>query len=134
MSLSRIRVWWDVQQQAESLRKQNNWKGVRVLGLDGAWVLSGGKKRGGVVGIDMGDGKPVAIGQIIEWDGFKLKHWLQPLVQQIGVSVIVNDDLHIYKDVADRLGLEHQVCQIHVPAGSVSDVISSNASLLCYTL
>lgn len=114
VSLSRMSVWRDVQQQAESLRKQNKWTGVRVLGLDGAWVLSGGKKRGVVVAIDMGDGKPVAIGQFSEWDRFKLKRWLQPLVQQMGVSVIVSDDLHIYKDVAERLGLEHQVCQFHV--------------------
>jgi hypothetical protein len=32
----------------------------------------------------------------------------------MGVSVIVTDDLYIYKLVAERLNLEHQVCQFHV--------------------
>jgi transposase-like protein len=35
-------------------------------------------------------------------------------VQQHGVSVIVTDDLSSYKVVAEKLQLEHQICQFHV--------------------
>jgi hypothetical protein len=35
-------------------------------------------------------------------------------MQRLGVSVIVTDDLASYKQVAEDLGLEQQVCQFHV--------------------
>ena len=37
-------------------------------------------------------------------------HWYR----ELGVSVIVTDDLVMYKVVAQRLNLEHQICQFHV--------------------
>lgn len=39
---------------------------------------------------------------------------MQPLVQRMGVSVIVTDDLMMYKVVAQHLNLEPQICQFHV--------------------
>jgi hypothetical protein len=43
-----------------------------------------------------------------------VQHFLEPLVQRLGVSVIVTDDLISYRQVAERLALGHQVCQFHV--------------------
>jgi hypothetical protein len=54
------------------------------------------------------------VGYLDEKDPKAVMKFLKPLVQQLGVSVIVTDDLHSYKQVADRLGLEHQICQFHV--------------------
>lgn len=112
--LSHMTVWRDIQEQAEQLEKRNHWKQVRVLGIDGAYPLVKGKKPSVLVAVDLGDGKPVAIGQVDESKPWAVRRWLEPLVKRLGVSVIVTDDLNAYRIVAEKLGLEHQVCQFHV--------------------
>jgi transposase-like protein len=107
-------VWRDAQGEEQELRKHNQWKPVRVLGLDGAYVLGWGEKRPVLVAVDLGDGQPVAVGYVDEHDPRAIQRWLEPLVQRLGVSVIVTDDLVMYKVVAHKLNLEHQICQFHV--------------------
>jgi len=107
-------VWRDAQEQEEKLRRQNQGKPVRVLGLDGAYVLGWGEKRPVLVAVDLGEGQPVAVGYVDEHDPQAVQRWLEPLVQRMGVSVIVTDDLAMYKVVARKLNLEHQICQFHV--------------------
>ena len=34
--------------------------------------------------------------------------------KRMGISVVVTDDLVMYKIVAQKLNLEHQICQLHV--------------------
>jgi transposase-like protein len=114
VSLSHMSVWRDVQAQAGKSRKQNQWKQVRVLGVDGAYVLGWGEKRPVLVAVDLGTGEPIAVGYVNEYDPQAVRRWLQPLVQQHGVTVIVTDDLRNYRMVAGKLGLGHQVCQFHV--------------------
>lgn len=114
VSLSHMSVWRDVQARGEKRRVQNCWKKVRVLGVDGAYVLGWGEKRPVLVAVDLGDGQVVALGQVDEHHPQAVRHWLEPLVQRLGVSVIVSDDLLTYRLVADRLNLGHQVCQFHV--------------------
>ncbi len=67
-----------------------------------------------LVAVDLGDGQPAAIGHLDEANPQAVRRFLQPLVQRLGVSVIVTDDLNSFRLVADKLGLEHQVCQFHV--------------------
>ena len=43
-----------------------------------------------------------------------MKRFLAPLMQRLGVSIIVTDDLASYKQVAEALRLEWQICQFHV--------------------
>jgi hypothetical protein len=107
-------AWRDAQGQAEKQGRQNQWKPVRVLGLDGAYVLGWGEKRPVLVAVDLGEGQPVAVGYVDEHDPVAVQRWLEPMVQRLGVSVIVTDDLVIYKLVAQRMNLEHQICQFHV--------------------
>lgn len=114
IGLCPMTVWRDAQGQAERLEHRNQWKPVRVLGLDGAYVLGWGEKRPVLVAVDLGDGQPVAVGYIDEHDPRAVQRWLEPLVQRMGVSVIVTDDLLMYKLVAQRLNLAHQICQFHV--------------------
>jgi transposase-like protein len=114
LPLSPMSAWRDVQERAGQLRKNRHWKGVRVLGIDGAWVLGMGKKRGVMVAVDLGTGQPVTVGYVDENDAQAVRRWLEPLVKRLGVSVIVTDDLGLYRNLADRLGLEHQVCQFHL--------------------
>jgi transposase-like protein len=114
VQLSHMSVWRDLQEQADNLEKQRHWKPVRVLGVDGMYPLAKGKKRAVLIAVDLGDGKPVAIGQVDESNPQAVRRWLEPLVQRLGVSVIVTDDLASFRIVAEKLGLEHQVCQFHV--------------------
>lgn len=43
-----------------------------------------------------------------------MKRFLETPVKQLGVSVKVPDDLICFRPVSEKLGLEHQVCQLHV--------------------
>jgi hypothetical protein len=112
VSLSPMSVWGDLQEQTRQVEKRRRWQGVRVLGLDGAYVLGWGQHNHPVlVAVDMGRGQPVAIGYIDQYNPGALRRLLQPLVQRLGVSVIVTDDLTTYRQVAEKLSVGHQVCQ-----------------------
>lgn len=114
VQLSHMTVWRDIQEQAEQLEKRNHWKQVRVLGLDGAYVRAWGDVRPVLVAVDLGEGQPVAVGYVDEYNPQAVRRWLEPLVKRLEVSVIVTDDLVHYKTVAHKLDLEHQICQFHV--------------------
>jgi transposase-like protein len=112
--VSFMTIWRDVQETAQQIKKRNQWKPVRVLGLDGAHVLGWGAKQPVLVAVDIGTGEPIAVGYINEYDPQAVRRWLEPLVQRHGITVIVTDDLSSYKIVAEKLQLAHQVCQFHV--------------------
>jgi transposase-like protein len=114
VQLSHMSVWRDLQEQAELMEKRQHWKPVRVLGLDGVYPLVKGKKRAVLIAVDLGDGRPVAIGQVDEANPQAVRRFLEPIVQRLGVSVIVTDDLNTFRTVAEKLGLEQQVCQFHL--------------------
>jgi len=114
IALSRMSIWRDVQQRAEQLEREHFWKPVRVLGVDGAYVRGWGKTQPVLVAVDMGTGEPVTVGYVDEKDPQAVKRFLEPLMQRLGVSVIVTDDLSSYKQVAEALQLEQQICQFHV--------------------
>ena len=114
VGIARMSAWRDVQEEAQSIRRQRMWKPVRVLGLDGAYVRAWGGVRPVLIAVDLGAGEPVAIGYVDEYNPQAVKRWLEPLVKRLGVSVLVTDDLVHYKNVAQKLGLEHQICQFHV--------------------
>jgi transposase-like protein len=108
-------VWRDLQAQTQLLEKRRRCQPVRVLGLDGAYVQGWGKRKHPVlVAVDLGRGQPVAIGYIDEYNPQAVRRFLEPLVQRLGISVIVTDDLASFRSVAEKLGVEHQVCQFHV--------------------
>jgi transposase-like protein len=103
-----------VQQQAQ-LRQRDRLTGpVRVLGIDGTGARLAGRTDGVVVAVDLGRGVPVAVGVLEERDPQAVRAWLEPLVQDLGVVVVVTDDLASHAVVADALGVAHQVCQFHV--------------------
>jgi len=114
IKLSHMTVWRDLQEQARQAEGRRHWQPVRVLGIDGLYPLAKGKKQAVLIAVDLGNGQPVAIGQIDESNPWAVRRWLEPLVQRLGVRVIVSDDLASFRKVAEKLGLEHQVCQYHV--------------------
>ena len=114
IALSRMSIWRDVQQRADQLEGERFWKAVRVVGVDGAYVRGWGKTQPVLVVVDLGTGAPVTVGYVDEKDPQAVKRFLEPLVQRLGISVIVTDDLASYKQVAEVLQLEQQICQFHV--------------------
>lgn len=112
--ISFMTIWRNVQAEAQTQKKGRFWKPVRVVGLDGAYVLGWGEKQPVLVAVDLGTGEPIALGYVNEHNPQAVQHWLAPLVQRHGITVIVSDDLFSYKVVAEKLQLEHQVCQFHV--------------------
>jgi hypothetical protein len=112
--LGHMSVWRDVQAVAEQRKKTNQRKKVRILGVDGAYVLGWGRKQPVLVGVDVGNGQVVSLGYVDEADSQAVRDWLEGLVKNLGVSVIVTDDLATYHWVAEKLNLGHQVCQFHV--------------------
>lgn len=114
VKLSRMSGWRDVQERAGQLTRQQKGRKVRVLGLDAGYFKGMGETQAVMVAVDMGDGQPVAIGFVDERDPQAVKRFLRPLVQQLGVSVVVTDDLMTYRPVTAQLDLEHQVCQFHL--------------------
>lgn len=114
VGISRMTAWRDEQAWGKQLQRQRLNKPVRVLGLDGAYVDGWGDTQPVLVAVDLGTEQPVAVGYVNEKDPQAVRRWLAPLVQQLGVSVIVTDDLFSYRTVAEKLNLEHQVCQFHV--------------------
>jgi transposase-like protein len=114
VSLGHMTIWRDVQAQARARQRHNQKKQVRILGIDGAYVRGWGQTQAVLVGVDLGDGQVVALGQVNESDPQALRGWLEQWVKQLGVSVIVTDDLASYRVVARQLGLDHQVCQFHL--------------------
>jgi transposase-like protein len=112
--VSFMTVWRDVQAEAQQVKKRNHWKPVRILGLDGAYVLGWGEKQPVLVAVDLGTGEPLSLGYINEYDPQAVRRWLAPLVQRHGITVIVTDDLSTYKIIAEKLQLGHQVCQFHL--------------------
>jgi hypothetical protein len=112
--LSHNTLWRNLQEEAQQLEKQRHWKPVRVLVIDGLYPLGKGRQQPVLMAVDLGTGQPVAIGHVNEYDPWAVRRFLEPLVKRLGVSVIVSDDLVTYRRVADKLGLEHQLCQFHV--------------------
>ena len=113
--LCHMTIWRDLQEQADQLGKRRQWQGARVLGVDGLYPLGWGKRKHAVlVAVDLGTGQPVALGYLDEANPQAVRRFLQPLVQRLGVSVIVSDDLFSFRIAAEKLGVEHQVCQFHV--------------------
>jgi transposase-like protein len=114
LQLSRLSVWRDGQDLASEIRQQRQGRPVRVLGLDGTACRLSGHGIGTVVAVDLGNGVPVAVAELDEKDPTAVSAWLGPLVKQLGVEVIVTDDLGSYRRVVEDLGVYHQVCVWHV--------------------
>lgn len=107
-------IWRDIQEQAEMVKLRKKWQQVRVVGIDGLYPLGKGKKEPVLIAVDLGKGQPVAIAKMDENSPRKVKRFLGDLKQRLGVSVIVSDDLRSFRVAAEKLELEHQVCQFHV--------------------
>lgn len=113
VKLSRMSVWRDGQQIGTMLKQRRQLRVVPVLGVDGAWLRAKGANSGVMVAVDLGRGEPVDLAVIEEDDVEAVREWLQDLVQELGVEVLVTDDRNNYRPLAQELGLAHQICRFH---------------------
>lgn len=118
LQVSRSSVWRAIQEKGKELRRraratQRNHQ-VRVLGVDGAWIRLNGQTTGVMVAVDMGNGQMVSMEVIDEHDPQAVCRWLKPLVQELGIEVIVTDDLTTYNTVEEQLGIHRQICYFHM--------------------
>lgn len=114
VKIGRMTVWRALQEQAALVTRRRSARIVWVLGVDGVYVKRGGQTRGVGVAVDLGDGQPVAVAELDERDAQAVDAWLKPLVAQLGVRVVVTDDLTSYRASAEQSGVARQVCRFHV--------------------
>lgn len=106
-------VWNDGVKLGQQVAQRRPRGRVRVLGVDGTGARIGGKSSGVVVAVDMGSGLPVAFVELDERNPDALRQWLAPLVEKLGVEVIVSDDLASYGPAVKGVQTEHGACLFH---------------------
>jgi transposase-like protein len=112
-------IYEAVQEAAErvpGLKRSALFAGVRTpaLGADvtsvkcrGQWLTLGllvDDVHGAVLSIDMVEGE----------DAATLTEWVAPVAEAVGAELLVSDDADSFKQVANALDLQHQVCISHV--------------------
>ena len=111
--LAHMTVWRDAQTIVTSLKPDLSRRKVRVLGVDGFYTRLKGKPLGVTLAVDLGSGQTIALAQIDESDTHAVTEWLQPLVEQLGVEVIVTDDLAALGVAVERVNCKRQICRFH---------------------
>jgi len=113
VALSHTSIWSDVQAAAKRW-KRNQARQVRVLGIDGVYPKVKGQEQPTVVAVDLGSGQPVALAAISEKDWRAVVAWLEPLVEELGVEVVVTDDLRELAVAVKAVHCDHQICHFHL--------------------
>lgn len=85
-----------------------------VIGSDGTYVKVRGEKVGIQVVVDDRNGDLLGLDIIVSENSEEVRQVVEQVAQQVEAEVLVSDDLDVYKGVADRLGLDHQICRSHV--------------------
>jgi len=80
---------------------------VTSVKVKGKWYPIG-------VAVDAVSGLVVCVEGLKGEDAPSLKEWLQPVAETVGAELLVTDDADAFKQVADDLGLFHQICKSHV--------------------
>lgn len=87
---------------------------VRVLGADETVIRVRGRATLLGLVVDGEHGKTVGVDVLTAQDSAAFLHWLRAYTEQLGVQVLVTDDLGSYKPVSEALGLPQQLCLAHV--------------------
>lgn len=113
--IAAVTVWRDAQALGQRLRQRPRRSGtVPVLGADETYVRVRGRTVCLGVVTDAQTGDTLGVDILVTQDAVAFLRWLQDFVRDLGVHVLVTDDLSTYKPVAERLGIQHQVCIAHV--------------------
>lgn len=117
--LCKSRVYDRVQEMAArvpGLRREGVFNDVRTpaLGGDVTYVKCRGQWLPLGLTVDETRGLVLTVDRLSGEDTAVLKDWLTPIAEAVGAQLLVSDDADAFKQVAEDLGLEHQVCKSHV--------------------
>ena len=87
---------------------------TKAIGADLTSVKCKGKWLSIGVIVDPINGLVLCVDHLDGEDAQTLKDWVEPIADQVGAHTLVTDDADAFKEVADRSGLDHQVCKSHV--------------------
>ena len=85
-----------------------------VIGSDGTYVKIKGVKVG--IQVVVGDSSQDLLGLelTLSENRPEIVSLIEEIAQEVEAEVLVSDDLGSYQEVADELGLQHQICRSHV--------------------
>jgi transposase-like protein len=117
--LGKTAVYLNVQEAGMAARQQQRQvllgKGERaVIGSDGTYLKVKGQEVGVQVVVDDSDGELLGLQIIVSENTDAVVEVVRAVAEQVKAKVLVSDDLDVYKGVADKLALEHQICRSHV--------------------
>ena len=117
--LCKSRVYDAVQaaaRQVPGMKREAVFGGVRtpVVGSDVTLVRCAGRWLPVGLTVDALTGLVLTVDGLTGEDAETLKTWMEPIAAAVGAELLVTDDADSFKQVADDLGLGHQVCKSHV--------------------
>ena len=129
MAICKTTVYNNVQEagmQSRTRQKACVARGGRrpVIGSDGTYVKVKGEKVGIEVVVDDQSGDLLGLDIIVSENREEVRQIVEQVAKQVEADVLVSDDLDVYKNVADEVGLEHQICRSHVKR-NVDDLAES---------
>lgn len=87
---------------------------VPVVSVDFTHVKCSGQQRIVAVATAVLTGQPIAFDLLETEKTLHIEQWIRQLAKTLGAEVFVTDDADSLKNVADDLGLTHQICRAHV--------------------
>jgi transposase-like protein len=95
-----------------------------VIGSDGTYLKVKGEKVGLQVVVDDQTGDLLGLDLIVSEKAEEVLDLIREVAEQVEAKAMVTDDLGSYQEVADELGLAHQICRSHVKR-NVDDIAES---------
>lgn len=118
--LSKTTVYQNVQAAGrQAIRLRQEWMKqqagqVQVLSADFTHVKCGGQQRIVAVATAVLTGQPITLDLLETEKTWHIEQWIRQVAKMLGAEVFVTDDADSLKNVADTLGLQHQICRAHV--------------------
>jgi transposase-like protein len=97
---------------------------VKVMGIDCTHVKCLTHDTIVAVATNILTGAPLTIDVVRAETAMQLTAWIRDLAKHLGVEILVTDDADSMKNVADSLGVQHQICRAHVNR-NVHDLVAA---------
>ena len=119
MAMSKTAVYYNVQEAGIASRSRQQAAvasgGKRaVIGSDGTYLKVKGEKVCIQVVVDDQNGDLLGLDIVVSENSEEVRKVVEQVVEQVDAEVLVSDDLDVYKNVADEVGLDHQICRSHI--------------------
>ena len=118
-SIGKTTVYENVQSagfQSRQRQKQDRESGKKcaVVGSDGTYIKIKGVKIGIQVVVNDSNQDLLGLQLTTSENSPEAVEMVRKIAGEVGAEVLVTDDLASYQEVADDLGLDHQICRKHV--------------------